>query len=141
MLIHHHASFSFIRKNRTMEKSYFQIDPKIQRLVVCMNTSGMKTYASCQGHGFPVRKRLPYVAFMAPLPLAQRLARLVREDAESLSPQLYWSWEVTAHFNSLFRLCWRLAPENPHLYGYRYWRKTLDKDFQQLCLLIKYSVQ
>lgn len=84
--IRHYASFSFIRKNRTVEKNYFQIDPKIQHLVACMNTCGMKTYASCQGHGFPVRKLLPYVAFMAPLPLAQRLARLVREDAESLSP-------------------------------------------------------
>lgn len=78
-----------------MEKSYFQIDPKIQNLVACMNTCGMKTYASCQGHGFPVRKLLPYVAFMAPLPLAQNLARLVREDAESLSPRLCWGWEVT----------------------------------------------
>ncbi|MDJ7444785.1 hypothetical protein ACQSFC_25795 [Salmonella enterica] len=134
MLARHYVGF--IRKNTAVEKSYFQIDPKIQRLVACMNTCGMKTYASCQVHGFPVRKRLPYVAFMAPQPLAQRLARLVREDAESLSPRLNQGWEVTAHFNSQFRLCWRLAPENPHLYGYRYWRKTLDKDFQQLCLLI-----
>ncbi|EDQ2393838.1 TPA: hypothetical protein N2G38_005410 [Salmonella enterica] len=135
MLVHHHIGF--IRKNTIVEKSYYQIDPKIQRLVTCMNTCGMKTYASCQGHGFPIRKRLPYVAFTAPLPLAQCLAKRVREDAESLSPRLYWGWEVTAHFNSLFRLCWRLAPENPHLYGYRYWRKTLDKDFQQLCLMMK----
>lgn len=74
-------------------------------------------------------------------PPGQHLARLIREDAESLFPQLYWSWGVTAHFNSQFRLCWRLAPENPRLYGYRYWRKTLDKDFQQLCMLIKYSAQ
>lgn len=66
-----------------MGKSYFQIDPKIQRLVTCMNTCGMKTFASCQGHG--------------------------------------------------------LAPVNPHHHWYRYWRKTLDKDFKKLCLLIKYS--
>lgn len=138
LLLHHPG---FIRKNTTVEKSYCQIEPKIQRLVACMNTSGMKTYASCQGHGLPVRKRLPCVAFTAPLPLAQRMVRLVREDAESLSPRLYWGREVTAHFNSLFRLCWRLAPENPHLYGYRYCRKTLDKDFQQLCLLMKDQIK
>ncbi|WP_226312166.1 hypothetical protein AAFR86_06000 [Salmonella enterica subsp. diarizonae serovar 58:r:z53] len=131
----HHAGF--IRKNTAVEKRYFQIDPKIQRLVACMNTCGMKTYASCLGHGFPVRQRLPYVAFMAPRPLAQRLARLVREDAESPFPNLYWGWEVTTRFNSQFRLCWRLAPDTPHFYGYRYWRKTPDKDFQQLCLMMK----
>lgn len=63
LLLHHPG---FIRKNTTVEKSYCQIEPKIQRLVACMNTSGMKTYASCQGHGLPVRKRLPCVAFTAP---------------------------------------------------------------------------
>lgn len=133
--IRHDAGF--IRKNKTMGKSYFQIDPKIQRLVTCMNTCGMKTFASCQGHGFPVRRLLPYVAFMASL----HLARLVREDAESPFPNLYWGREVTARFNNRFMLCWRLAPVNPRHHWYRYWRKTLDKDFQQLCLLIKYSVQ
>lgn len=137
--ISHHAGF--IRKNKAMGKSYFQIDPKIQRLVTCMNTCGMKTFASCQGHGFPVRRLLPYVAFTASLHQAQQLARRVREDAESPFPDLYWGWEVTARFNNQFMLCWRLAPVNPHHHWYRYWRKTLDKDFQQLCLLIKYSVQ
>ncbi|HFG7809082.1 TPA: hypothetical protein ACGIM3_003300 [Salmonella enterica subsp. enterica serovar Java] len=122
-----------------MEKNYFQIEPKIQRLVACMNTCGLKTYASCQGHGFPVRRLLPYVAFMAPLHQAQRLARLVREDAESLSPTLYWDWEVVPVFNDQFLLCWRLVPVSPHHHWYRYWRKTLDNDFQQLCLLIRYS--
>lgn len=106
-----------------------------------MNTCGMKTFSSCQGHGFPVRRLLPYVAFMASLHQAQHLARRVREDAESPFPDLHWGWEVTARFNNQLRLCWRLAPVNPHHHWYRYWRKTLDKDFQQLCLLIKYSVQ
>lgn len=128
-------------KNTIVEKGYFQIDPKIQHLVACMNICGMKTYASCQGHGFPIRKLLPYIAFMVPLSLAQHLARLVRKDAESLSPRFCWGWEVTACFNSEFRLCWRFAPENPRLYRYRYWCKTLDKDFQQRCVLIKYSTQ
>ncbi|EDW4374599.1 hypothetical protein AAA67_005598, partial [Salmonella enterica subsp. diarizonae] len=82
-----------------MGKSYFQIDPKIQRLVTCMNTCSMKTFASCQGHGFPVRRLLPYVAFTASLHQAQQLARRVREDAESPFPDLHWGWEVTARFN------------------------------------------
>ncbi len=133
--VHHHPGF--IRKNTIVEKSYCQIDPKIQRLVTYMNTCGMRTYASCQGHGFSVRKRLPCVAFTAPLPLAQCLVKRVREDAESLSPRLYPGREVTAHFNSQFRLCRRPAPEPPRLYGDRYWRKTLDKDFQQLCRMMK----
>lgn len=131
----------FTRKNRTMRKRYFQIDPKIRRLVTCMNTCGMKTFASCQGHGFPVRRLLPYVAFMASVHQAQHLARLVREDAESPFPNLYWGWEVTARFNNQFMLCWCLAPVNPRHHWYRYWRKTLDKDFQQLCLLIKSSAR
>ena len=75
-----------------------------------MNTCGMKTFASCQGHGFPVSRVLPYVAFMASLHQAQYLARRVREDAEYPFPNLYWGWEVTARFNNQFSLCWRLAP-------------------------------
>ncbi|EBP0138563.1 hypothetical protein IH92_12625 [Salmonella enterica] len=66
MPVHHHPGF--IRKNAIVEKSYCQIDPKLQRLATCMNTCGMKTYASCQGSGFPVRKRLPCVIFTAPAP-------------------------------------------------------------------------
>ncbi|HGG6757133.1 TPA: hypothetical protein ACJG9G_005317 [Salmonella enterica subsp. enterica serovar Java] len=120
-----------------MEKSYFQTEPKIRRLVACMNTCGLKTYASCQ----IVRRLLPYVAFIAPLHQARRLARLVREDAESLSPALYWGWEVVPVFNDQFLLCRRLVPVSPHHHWYRYWRKTLDNNFQQLCLLIKYSGQ
>ncbi|EHM0996562.1 hypothetical protein ACVDAB_002995 [Salmonella enterica subsp. enterica serovar Newport] len=49
VFIHHHPGF--IRKNTIVEKSYCHIAPKIQRLVACMNTCSMKTYASCQWHG------------------------------------------------------------------------------------------
>lgn len=113
------------------------IDPKIRHLVACMNTFGLKTYASCQGHGFPLRRQLPYVAFKGPFLLVKYLAKQVREDAESPQPRMYWGWEVTASFNTAFELCYRLAPTNPRHYHYRYWRGSLDHDFLFLCQIMK----
>ncbi|MBS7522804.1 hypothetical protein KIF75_24285 [Serratia ureilytica] len=113
------------------------IDPKIRDLVACMNSKGFKTYASCQGHGLPVRDQLPYVAFLCQLSAAQSLARVVRHDAEATEPRLYWGWEVTAGFNASFELCYRLSPTNPHHYIYQYWRGSLDHDFRYLRHVLK----
>jgi len=43
------------------------IDVRIRKLVNTMNAYGFKTFVSCEGHGFPVDSRLPYVAFYSPL--------------------------------------------------------------------------
>ena len=46
-------------------KSYHHIDEDIRYLVACMNAYGFRTYASCQGHGYPVDSVMPYIAFCA----------------------------------------------------------------------------
>lgn len=112
-----------------VKKGAFIVDADIRGLIAAMNVHGFRTYASCQGHGFPVDRIKPYVAFTAGQTEAARLARMLREDAESAVPQLLWGWEVTASFNSVFRLCFRLHPTGPHNRGSRYRRSPLRKDF------------
>ncbi|EBW6041303.1 hypothetical protein A4J19_27555, partial [Salmonella enterica subsp. enterica serovar Oranienburg] len=79
--LHHEAGF--IWKNMMMRKSYFQMDPKIQYLATCMNTCGMKSFASRHGHGVPVHRLLPHVSFMASIHQTQHLASLVRKYTKS----------------------------------------------------------
>ena len=108
------------------------IDGDIRRLVDTMNSQGLRTYASCQGHGYPVDRRLPYVAFTGAQQDAANLARYLREDAESVSPELRWGWDVTASFNSHYDLCFRLSPTVPHHWWGRYCRRYLRLDFDQI---------
>lgn len=119
----------------------FIIDPKIRALVISMNIYGFETYASCQGHGFPVRQQYPYIAFRSSLSHAINLARLLRNDAESDTPELMWGWEVTPLFNEVFSLCFRLSPTAPRRYLYRYWRGTLDHDFSKIILMLENTFQ
>ncbi len=126
----------WIKLNK-VKKSTFTVDADIRGLVAAMNVHGFRTYASCQGHGFPVDRIKPYVAFTARQTEAARLARMLREDAESAAPQLLWGWEVTASFNSVFRLCFRLHPTGPHHGGLRYCRSSLKKDFGNICQMLK----
>ncbi|WP_413715428.1 hypothetical protein IBZ12_21295 [Serratia ureilytica] len=114
-----------------------RIDQRIIPLVICMNKKGMKTYASCQGHGFPLDKLKPYVAFRSDLDTAKTLARLVREDAESEQHRLNWGWEVEARFDSRFALIFHLFPTNPHRRGFSYLRQTLNEDLNTLPLLLE----
>lgn len=119
-------------------RGYFRIDPKIRALVAVMNARGFRTYASCQGHGCPVI-RLPYVAFTSPEANAADLERRLRNDAESASPQLCWGWSVKASFNSDFHLCFRLQPEGPHRWYYRYCLNVLHSDFSEIIRLLRDS--
>ncbi len=51
----------------SLPAGYYRIDPDIRALVAAMNVHGFRTYASCQGHGFPVTKLPPYIAFACPV--------------------------------------------------------------------------
>lgn len=113
-----------------------EIDPAIQGLVECLNRHGFITYASCQGHGFPADRRLPYVAFVSQVERVGALARYLREDAESASPRLHWGWEITGSFNHKFVLCYRLHPTGPHHWYVRYDRTSLRHDFSRISALI-----
>lgn len=70
-----------------------------------MNIHGFRTYASCQGHGFPVTKLPPYIAFACPVKMAALLEQRLRQDAESAIPRLAWGWSVkgllTVSFSSV----------------------------------------
>ncbi|ECL7345006.1 hypothetical protein ACVPTE_23205 [Salmonella enterica subsp. enterica serovar Winslow] len=117
------------------------IDEKIKELVLCFNACGFITYASCQGHGFPVDRLKPYIAFTAPLPKVARLEKVLREDAESSTPQLNWGWWITGNFNVKFELCFSLVLANaPHWYM-RYWRPALNQDLNRLSLMLRDTFQ
>lgn len=113
------------------------VDADIRGLVAAMNVHGFRTYASCQGHGFPADRIKPYVAFTSSQSEAARLACMLREDAESSAPELLWGWEVTASFNSVFRLCFRLHPTGAHHWWLRYCRSSLRKDFGNIGQMLK----
>lgn len=120
-----------------VKKNTFIVDADIRGLVATMNVHGFRTYASCQGHGFPVDRIKPYVAFTSSQAEAARLARVLREDAESSAPKLLWGWEITASFNSVFKLCFCLHPTGPHHGRLRYCRRSLKKDFGNIGQMLK----
>lgn len=120
-------------------KKYSRLDSDIRRLVAVMNACGFRTYASCQGHGYPVDSLKPYIAFTSDLFHAGRLARSLRNDSESPTPMLRWGWEIVAGFNDEFRLCYRLHPTTPHNWWSRYCRSSLIRDFGSICQLVKFA--
>lgn len=121
----------------TLPAGYYRIDPEIRALVAAMNIHGFRTYASCQGHGFPVTKLLPYIAFACPVKMAALLEQRLRQDAESAIPRLTWGWSVKGAFNSEFQLCFRLQPDAPHYWYNQYCRHSLCADFRTLISLLK----
>lgn len=48
------------------KRDYHIINPLIEPLVKTFNQCGFSTYASCQGHDWPVDYRKPYIAFVSP---------------------------------------------------------------------------
>ncbi|EJB7651154.1 hypothetical protein MW925_003894 [Salmonella enterica] len=114
-----------------------EVDCKIVNLVIDMNNSGFVTFASCQGHEFPVDIIKPYIAFRAPVEIVARLERNLREDIESLNGKLNWFWSINASFNDKYELVYSLAPHKPFKFIHKYWRKSLEQDFQTIQLLLR----
>lgn len=108
------------------------IDPKVRSLVELMNHMGFRTHASCQGHGFPVNRLKPYVAFRCDIRRAAALETLLRQDAESMKPALMWGWQVTASFDENINLIFILKTNNPHTAHYRWMRSSIDQDLTTL---------
>lgn len=108
---------------------YHIIDPLIEPLVKTFNQCGFSTYASCQGHGWPVDYRKPYIAFMSTMEQAGRFEQLLREDMESPLPQLKWGWMIDGGFNDAYQLCFALRLCGHRRGYYRYWRSSIDHDF------------
>jgi hypothetical protein len=112
------------------------IDPEIEELVVFMNKMGFRTYASCQGHGIPVHRVKPYIAFRAEIDKVKQLEKILRIDSESPSPILNWGWSIIGNFDCDFELVFRLAPENPRIFLLRYRRGALREDFSNIIKLL-----
>lgn len=112
------------------------IDPEIKGLVAFMNQMGFRTYASCQGHGIPVHRVKPYIAFRADIDKVKQLEKILRIDSESPSPVLNWGWSIKGSFDGDFELVFRLAPENPRIIFSRYRRGSLGKDFSNIIKLL-----
>ncbi|WP_407902045.1 hypothetical protein [Providencia rustigianii] len=110
------------------KRDYHQIDPQIEPLVNIFNQCGLMTYASCQGHGWPIDDVKPYISFKSEIKHTARLAKLLRDDSESSHPRLNWGG-ITGHFNQDFELCFRFAPEGAHRYRAKYFRSTFIHDF------------
>lgn len=112
------------------KRDYSEIDPQIAPLVAAFNQAGFITYASCQGHGWPVHDIKPYIAFQAEMTQVRPFLSRLRQDALSTRPQLRWGWNITGHFNCELVLCFRLAPEGPHRKHSQYLRASLIHDFK-----------
>ncbi len=116
------------------------LDQHVAPLVEALNAVGLRTTASCHGHGVPIRLP-PFVAFAASEADASRLSRAVRDDAVSDRPTLRRGWRVDAGFDERHRLIFRLTTENPHRRIYRWSRRSLDRDFLTLVGLVERAMQ
>ena len=119
------------------KRDYHIIDPLIEPLVKTFNQCGFSTYASCQGHGWPIDDIKPYISFKSEIKHAAMLAKLLRGDSESSHPRLNWGWGITGHFNQDFELCFRFAPEGAHRHRSKYLRSTFIHDFKVISMWIK----
>ncbi|MEH5573194.1 hypothetical protein PO590_14055 [Raoultella ornithinolytica] len=117
------------------------IDPKVLGLVETMNNAGFITHASCQGHGLPVSQLKPYVAFRCDTGQAGVLEALLRKDAESVSPELKWGWQITASFDENINLVFTLQANNPHEKRYHWMRSSVDHDLITLSYFIIKAVE
>lgn len=70
----------------SLPAGYYRIVPENRALVHAMNAHGFRTYASCQGHGFPVTTLPPYIAFICPVRMTILTEQRLRKDAESVMP-------------------------------------------------------
>ncbi|MED7793163.1 hypothetical protein TB147_17820 [Klebsiella aerogenes] len=113
-----------------------KIDEPIQPLVMTLNACGFHTFASCSGHGFPVHRLLPYVAFRAPLFRVAALDRSLYHDSLSAIPVLNWGWFLTGSFNPNGELGFCLRPTRPYRRVDIYRRGSLQADFEVLGILL-----
>ncbi|WP_407579586.1 hypothetical protein [Citrobacter koseri] len=114
-----------------------EVDDKIVDLVKAMNDSGYETFASCQGHNFPIDVVKPYIAFKAPTQHVGALEKLLRDDIESIEGKMKWFWCIQGSFNDHYELVYSLSPHTPCKKRYKYVRKTLDADFKSIIDMLK----
>lgn len=116
------------------------IDPRVRSLVQAFNVRGeVRSLASCEGHGLFQIHVQPYVAFVAPVPMAAKFSARLDADAVHERPRLGHAWSITARFDDEGQLVYRLSlHEKPRAL---WWlcRKRLDDDFAALEEMAKES--
>ncbi|WP_265911074.1 hypothetical protein [Erwinia billingiae] len=120
-----------------MRKDYYTIDPDIVKQVALLNVLGFKTYASCQGHGWPTDKIKPYFAFVCDLKDARNMDKIFQEDECSENPKLNWVWKLNACFNNDLVLTWQLRPTYSHKPLAKYLRSSYANDFNTIYKLLR----
>jgi hypothetical protein len=107
------------------------LDRNIVPLVNALTELGFETRSSCHGHcrNFALP---PYVTFESAVVDAASISRILRDDAESGRPRLYWGWRVDAGFDDAHRLYFRITTDNPRRRWYRWSRRWIDKDLRQI---------
>jgi hypothetical protein len=92
------------------------LDRNIVPLVNALTELGFETRSSCHGHcrNFALP---PYVTFESAVVDAASISRILRDDAESGRPRLYWGWRVDAGFDDAHRLYFRITTDNPGLFN------------------------
>lgn len=111
------------------KRDYHNIDPLIEPLVNKFSQCGFTTFASCQGHRWPVDHTEPYIAFKAEPNKAARLERRLREEMISINSSLRWAWKIDGWFNRQYELCFALRAYEVKWWYYRYWRPSINHDF------------
>lgn len=127
----------FEEYQRLKKKNYYHIEKDIQKIVSVFNISGFKTFASCQGHGIRVDKVSPYISFYASTEQTAALEKKLRQDSLSDSPELLWNWYIEGTFDSEYNLSFSLRMGKPKKWYYKYSRKSIQKDFNSMIIMIK----
>ena len=111
------------------------VESGIRPVVDVLNRFGLSTVASCEGH--PWRSMQPYVMFRAPLGVAARIERFLREEEVDASSGLRSSWFVVPAFNTQYELAFSIVgrggvaePTLPGLFTSP--RKRLDSELRRL---------
>ncbi|MBT0513833.1 hypothetical protein ISO42_17415 [Morganella morganii subsp. morganii] len=119
-----------------MKENYAVIDKNIESLVNVLNQCGFMTYASCQGHGWPVDQLKPYIAFNTEITKAAKFEKILRDEMESASSRLNWGWKVEGTFNCEYELCFSLRMCSYTRWYCRYFRSSINRDFDTIeCML------
>lgn len=70
------------------------IDAGVRDLIQAMNAAGMRTFASCEGHGWLRMNQPPYVCFTSGFRAAARLANALHRADSTGVPHFRGSWSI-----------------------------------------------
>jgi hypothetical protein len=122
-----------MKNHHSIDLATINIDPHIRPLVELFVKHGIKTIASCQGHG----QLPPYLAFYENnLDKVCELNCLIHKELAKENTPFYWGWSVTPWLRNNAEIAWSLSTTNPMHWFSKFWRPHLDSDLLVLHQLI-----